>query len=107
MSPPELIHGSSATNYPAKPSLRPKLLQAPSSNISLFVSNLRLLDLDRRTDWPDITIKTFDTKDALHNQKKRISCIEWALFRLFEICDPETTKDVRTFLQLISISPLI
>lgn len=92
MSRPASSTGSNATSDPAKVLPKSKLL-APSSNISIFVSNLRLLDLDRRADWPDITVKTFDTKDALQNQKKRISCIEWALFRLYEIHDPETTKD--------------
>ncbi|KAH0407058.1 hypothetical protein KCU90_g23381, partial [Aureobasidium melanogenum] len=63
------------------------------SNISLFVSNLRLLNLDQRQDWPDITVQTFDTKDALQNQKKRIACVEWSLYRLFELWDRETTRD--------------
>lgn len=95
MSRPASVTGSNATSNPVKLLPKPKL-QAPSSNISIFVSNLRLLDLDRRADWPDITVKTFDSKDALQNQKKRISCIEWALFRLYEIHDPETTKDAST-----------
>jgi hypothetical protein len=64
------------------------------SNISLFVSNLKLLNLDQRQDWPDITVRTFDTKDALQNQKKRVACVEWSLYRLFEIWDRETTRDV-------------
>ncbi|KAG9529607.1 hypothetical protein KCU93_g3362, partial [Aureobasidium melanogenum] len=63
------------------------------SNISLFVSNLRLLNLDQRQDWPDITVQTFDTKDALQNQKKRVACVEWSLYRLFELWDRETTRD--------------
>jgi len=62
----------------------------------LFVTNLRLLDLDKRPDWPDIDPKTFSSKDVLgQNQKARIRCCEWALYRLFEIWDPEDTKDVR------------
>jgi hypothetical protein len=64
------------------------------SNISLFVSNLRLLNLDQRQDWPDITAQTFDTKDALQNQKKRVSCVEWSLYRLFELYDRDTTREV-------------
>ncbi|KAH0272122.1 hypothetical protein KCU91_g6912, partial [Aureobasidium melanogenum] len=36
---------------------------------------------------------TFDTKDALQNQKKRIACVEWSLYRLFELWDRETTRD--------------
>ncbi|TVY48158.1 hypothetical protein LOCC1_G001256 [Lachnellula occidentalis] len=45
------------------------------SNVSLFLTNLRLLDLDLRKDWPDITNETLSTKkDAQQNQKKRIQC---------------------------------
>lgn len=65
-----------------------------SSSISLFLANLRLLNLDLRNDWPDITVKTFDTRDAQQNQKRRIQCVEWALYRLFEVWDAETTRDV-------------
>lgn len=64
------------------------------SNISLFVSNLRLLNLDQRQDWPDITVQTFDTKDALQNQKKRVACVEWSLYRLFELWDRDITREV-------------
>lgn len=65
-----------------------------ASNVSLFLSNIRLLDLDKRADWPDVTVRNFDTKDALQNQKKRISSVEWILFRLFQILDPEMTRNV-------------
>ncbi|TKA75889.1 hypothetical protein B0A49_03237 [Cryomyces minteri] len=63
------------------------------SNIALFVTNLRLLDLDRKPDWPSITPRTFSTHNAQQNQKSRIRCVEWALFRLFEIWDVETTRE--------------
>lgn len=66
-----------------------------ANNVALFISNLRLLHLDLREDWPDITLRTFDTKDAQQNQKKRIACVEWALYRLFELWDPATARDVR------------
>jgi hypothetical protein len=66
----------------------------PPSNISLFISNLRLVNLDQRQDWPDITLQTFDTKDPLQNQKKRLSCVEWSLYRLFELWDKELSRDV-------------
>lgn len=79
--------------------LKPLLLVqqhvAGPSYISLFLTNLKLLDLDQRDDWPDITAVTFSTKDAQQNQKKRIQCVEWALYRLFEIWDPEETHFVR------------
>ncbi|TVY37436.1 hypothetical protein LSUB1_G004619 [Lachnellula subtilissima] len=64
------------------------------SNVSLFLTNLRLLDLDLRKDWPGITNETLSTKkDAQQNQKKRIQCVEWALYQLFAIWDPEETRN--------------
>ncbi|KAF2705709.1 hypothetical protein K504DRAFT_460412 [Pleomassaria siparia CBS 279.74] len=62
----------------------------PPSDIKLFVTNLRLIDLDLRPDWPGITVQTFSLKNA--DQKQRIGGVEWALFRLFEIWDPEETS---------------
>jgi hypothetical protein len=64
------------------------------SNLSLFLANIRLLDLDQLTDWPEITIKTYSLKDANQSQKNRVKATEWALFRLFEIWDPEETRNV-------------
>jgi hypothetical protein len=58
----------------------------------LFVTNLRLLDLDLQNDWPGITVQTFSAKNA--DQRQRISGTEWALFRLFEIWDPHETAQV-------------
>jgi hypothetical protein len=63
------------------------------SLIELYLTNLRLLDLDRRPDWPSITARTYATKDA-QNQKQRILCTEWALFRLFELWSPDETQYV-------------
>lgn len=83
------------------PQLPPTTLSAPistssgPSHISLFLTNLRLLDLDQRDDWPDITALTFSTKDSQQNQRKRIQCVEWALYHLFEIWDLEETQNVR------------
>ncbi|KAF2437745.1 hypothetical protein P171DRAFT_477696 [Karstenula rhodostoma CBS 690.94] len=66
------------------------------SDIKLFVTNLRLLDLDGRSDWPDITVQTFSAKNA--DQRQRIQAVEWALFRLFEIWDPsETSQKLQPF----------
>ncbi|KAK7183017.1 hypothetical protein DPSP01_006034 [Paraphaeosphaeria sporulosa] len=66
------------------------------SDIKLFVTNLRLLDLDGRPDWPDITVQTFSAKNA--DQRQRIHAVEWALFRLFEIWDPsETSQKLQPF----------
>ncbi|TID23766.1 HAUS augmin-like complex subunit 6 N-terminus-domain-containing protein [Venturia nashicola] len=58
----------------------------------LFATNLRLLNLDLLADWPAITTKTFSITDAQQNQKQRIRCTEWALFRLFELWDPQETQ---------------
>ncbi len=66
------------------------------SHISFFLANLRLLSLDLRSDWPSINLETFSTKNALQNQKNRVRCVEWALFRLFEIWDPQETQEVGT-----------
>lgn len=63
------------------------------SDTRLFVTNLRLLDLDQKPDWPTITVQTFSSRNA--DQKQRIGGVEWALFRLFEIWDPEETSQVR------------
>lgn len=65
------------------------------TNLGLFLTNLRLLDFDLRHDWPDITPATFSTKDAQQNQKKRIQCVEWALYQLFSFWDPEETRNVQ------------
>ncbi|KAI4751959.1 hypothetical protein E4T52_06965 [Aureobasidium sp. EXF-3400] len=93
MSRPASMAGPATDISHASRPLTPKTRSMSPSNISLFVSNLRLLNLDQRQDWPDITIQTFDTKDALQNQKKRVSCVEWSLYRLFEIWDRDTTRD--------------
>ncbi|KAK3306763.1 HAUS augmin-like complex subunit 6 N-terminus-domain-containing protein [Chaetomium strumarium] len=63
------------------------------SNISLFLTNLRLLDLDLRPDWPDINALTFSTKDAAQGQKKRIQSVEWALYHLFVLWDPDEARN--------------
>ncbi|OCK73968.1 hypothetical protein K432DRAFT_430290 [Lepidopterella palustris CBS 459.81] len=71
-----------STSQPTKP-----------SNVTLFLTNLRLLDLDLQPDWPSITTQTFATQNAQQNQKNRIRCVEWALVRLFELWDVEEMRD--------------
>ncbi|KAG5926854.1 hypothetical protein E4U42_002905 [Claviceps africana] len=63
---------------------------ASASPLSVFLANLRLLDLDLLPDWPDITVDTFATT-GVQGLKRRIQCVEWALVRLFEMWDPEET----------------
>ena len=64
----------------------------PISDAKLFVTNLRLLNLDQQSDWPNITVQSLSSRNA--DQKQRISGVEWALFRLFEIWNPEDTNQV-------------
>ncbi len=71
-------------------------LLSGGSNIAVFLKNLRLLNLDQRCDWPSICTESFSTKGAQQNQKHRIRCTEWALYRLFEIWDVEETHEVGT-----------
>lgn len=65
------------------------------SALSLFLTNLHLLDLDKLPDWPGICVETFVTGgSSAQGQKKRVQCVEWALFQLFALWDPEETKKV-------------
>ncbi|KAL1895484.1 hypothetical protein Sste5346_005292 [Sporothrix stenoceras] len=65
----------------------------PSSYISVFITNLCLLDLDLRADWPDISTRTFSSKDASQGgQKRRIQSVEWALYHLFCFWDPDEAR---------------
>lgn len=66
-----------------------------ASNISLFLTNLRLLDLDHLPDWPDINALTFTNKDVAQGQKKRTQSVEWALYQLFTLWDPDEARTVR------------
>ena len=72
----------------------PQTQQSGPSHVCLFLTNLRLLDLDRREDWPEITAVTFATRESQQNIRKRIQCVEWALFRLFELWDPDEAREV-------------
>lgn len=63
--------------------------------LSLFLTNLRLLDLDLRSDWPGISVETFATGGtSAQGQKKRVQAVEWALYHLFALWDPEETRNV-------------
>ncbi|KAI0106165.1 HAUS augmin-like complex subunit 6 N-terminus-domain-containing protein [Nemania sp. FL0031] len=76
-----------AVQTTASPIHKPAQIPTCTSNVLLFITNLRLLDLDLEPDWPDITPTTFSAKDAAGGQKKRIQCVEWALYQLFSIWD--------------------
>ncbi|KAH7324748.1 HAUS augmin-like complex subunit 6 N-terminus-domain-containing protein [Stachybotrys elegans] len=65
------------------------------SSLSVFLTSLKLLDLDLLPDWPGISAQTFATTGpaaATQGHKKRVQCVEWALFQLFSLWDPEETK---------------
>jgi hypothetical protein len=78
---------------PATTASHPTASPTAPSNLSLFLTNLRLLDLDLHPDWPDITTLTFSTKDAAQGQKKRIQAVEWALYHLFRLWDPDEARN--------------
>jgi hypothetical protein len=64
------------------------------TSIVTFVRCLRLLDLDLLEDWPEITEDTFSTAPAKLNLQARIKCVEWSLYRLFELWSPSETREV-------------
>jgi hypothetical protein len=72
---------------------RPKPLewQGPSHQ-DVFIRNLKLLQLDQREDWPGISIRALSASSQ--NQRQRIRLVEWALYYLFAIWDPEGTQNV-------------
>ncbi|EMC93304.1 hypothetical protein BAUCODRAFT_45480, partial [Baudoinia panamericana UAMH 10762] len=58
--------------------------------ISLFLTNLRLLNLDLLPEWPAITTNTLSsTGDA----RSRIRSVEFALYQLFRLYEPALTAD--------------
>lgn len=64
--------------------------------LSIFLTNLNLLDLDQHEDWPGIKAQTFASGgSSAQGLKKRVHCVEWALFQLFALWDPDETKKVR------------
>jgi hypothetical protein len=79
-----------ARSLSVKANSRPQSL--PGADVRLFVTNLRLLDLDLRDDWPGITAQNFSAKNA--DQRQRIGGTEWARFRLFDVWDPSETAQV-------------
>ncbi|KAF1813138.1 hypothetical protein P152DRAFT_513430 [Eremomyces bilateralis CBS 781.70] len=84
---------SGLSSNSSTPDQLPSKSSANPLSIILFVRTLRLLDLDRLDDWPGISPQTFSTKDSTQNQKARIKATEWALYRLFELWNPEETRE--------------
>ncbi|KAM5434758.1 hypothetical protein MferCBS31731_006530 [Microsporum ferrugineum] len=63
----------------------------PRPPIAVFIRNLKLLRLDLRPDWPGILPSTLS--DSQNNLRRRIQAVEWALFYLFQLWDPELTRN--------------
>lgn len=77
----------------SRPASRPKPLNwAPPPHVALFIRNLKLLQLDQYKDWPEINSRTLSPSPQ--NQRQRIKAVEWALYHLFAIWDPEGTQNV-------------
>lgn len=65
------------------------------TNVATFLRCLRLLDLDLREDWPGVNEQLFSAKGSQQSLQQRVKCVEWSLYRLFDIWDPAYTTDVR------------
>ncbi|KAJ5215457.1 uncharacterized protein N7498_001864 [Penicillium cinerascens] len=76
-----------ATSRPARP--KPFDWSAPS-HLTVFIRNLKLLQLDQREDWPDITLRSLSPSSQ--NQRQRIRLVEWALYYLCTIWDPKSAQ---------------
>ncbi|KGO73207.1 hypothetical protein PITC_002950 [Penicillium italicum] len=72
--------------------VRPKPLDwLGPSHLDVFIRNLKLLHLDQREDWPGISLRAL--VPTSQNQRHRVRLIEWALYHLYAIWDPETTQN--------------
>ncbi|PYH44281.1 uncharacterized protein BP01DRAFT_392808 [Aspergillus saccharolyticus JOP 1030-1] len=63
----------------------------PPPPLLVFVRNLRLLQLDAHRDWPNITLQSL--ADTSQNQRQRLKAVEWALYHLVTIWDPDTARE--------------
>lgn len=62
-------------------------------NIAIFIRALHLLDLDRLPDCPNITESTLRVSAKTpSNLQQRVKGVEWALYRLYELYDPDDTR---------------
>lgn len=90
---PKSTKSLTSTTDPAALSKHHTTVASSPTNVSLFLTNLRLLDLDLRPDWPGLNLLTLTDKDATQGQKKRVQCVEWALYQLFALWDPEEARN--------------
>ncbi|KAL4754575.1 hypothetical protein BDW72DRAFT_213440 [Aspergillus terricola var. indicus] len=87
-----LIHTPYLIEMQASKNLRPKPSNWPPQSFhTVLIRNLQLLELDQLEDWPGITLRTL--LPTSQNQRQRIKAIEWILFRLVTLWDPETARD--------------
>ncbi|KAJ5363600.1 uncharacterized protein N7496_009313 [Penicillium cataractarum] len=77
-----------AASRPARP--KPLDWSGPSQ-LAIFIRNLKLLQLDQRDNWPGITIRALSPSSQ--NQRQRIRLVEWSLYYLFTIWDPEGAQN--------------
>lgn len=95
IDPPPLntnaANGSYATVQATQHKRTKSTQQAPAGPHlpNLFLTNLRLLNLDLLPDWPSITPSTFSNIDA----RARIKAAEWSLYQLFRLYDPALAAD--------------
>ncbi|KZZ95130.1 hypothetical protein AAP_01618 [Ascosphaera apis ARSEF 7405] len=83
-----LSSSSSLSNV--RTAARVSSVQWPSpSNIDIFVRNLYLLDLHTLPDWPSISARSFSPSQQ--NLRQRIKAVEWSLYHLLSIWDPQET----------------
>lgn len=78
-----------ATPRPVRP--KPVDWSGPS-HLDVFINNLKLLHLDQLEDWPGISLRTLSSSPQ--NQRQRIRLVEWALYQLYVIWDPEGAQNV-------------
>lgn len=96
------IPSSGAGNAPAEPNAGGGIAAAGPASLSLFLTNIKLLNLDQLPDWPGISAETFASSGTtLQDQKRRVQCVEWALYQLFVIWDPDEAANVRIPLHLL------
>lgn len=90
---------------PAESNASSGLNVAGPASLSLFLTNIKLLDLDQLPDWPEISAETFAASGTtLQDQKRRVQCVEWALYQLFVIWDPDEAANVRIFFSSSSLT---
>ena len=66
----------------------------PTTDSEILIKNLRLLDLDEEFDWPHIRADTFAGAGSAVTTSEGQRAGYWALYKLLEAWDPQTTRKV-------------